>query len=74
MAKHCSELPDTAALKLINIKVDSIQGEVAESKTNTGDMRESNIEQETHVMEKRCATTDADSKIRTRCQQSKWPR
>ena len=57
-------MPDTAALKLINVNIDSIQAEVAECKTNTGDMRESNIEQEMHVGEKSCANTDADSKIK----------
>ena len=51
---------DTATLKLININIDSIQVEVAECKTKTRDMRESNIEQEMHVGEKGCANTDAD--------------
>ena len=55
-------MPDTAALKLINVNIDSIQAEVAECKTNTGDARKSNITQETHVGEKGCADTDADSK------------
>ena len=31
-------MPDTAELKLINVNIDSIQLEVAECKTNTGDM------------------------------------
>ena len=53
-------MPDTAALKLINVNIDSIQAEVAECKTNTGDMRESHIEQETYVVEKGCTNTDAD--------------
>ena len=53
-------MPDTAALKLININVDSIQTEVAEGKTNTCNMRESNIKQETHMVEKGCTNTDAD--------------
>ena len=37
--------------------------EVAECKTNTGDTRESNIEQEMHTVEKGCTNTDADSEI-----------
>ena len=49
-------MPDTAALKLININVDSIQVEVAECKTN--------IVQETHVVEKGCTNIDADSKLK----------
>ena len=57
-------MPDTAALKLINVNIDSIQAEAAECKTNTGDMGESNITQEKHVVEKGCANTDVDSKIK----------
>ena len=55
-------MPDTAVLKLINVNIDSIQAEVAECKTNTGDMRESNITQEMHVGKKGCANTETDSK------------
>ena len=47
-------MPETAALKLININTDSIQAEVLECKTN--------IEQEMHAVEKGCANTDADLK------------
>ena len=36
-------MPDTAALKLINISIDSIQAEIVECKTNSGNTRESNI-------------------------------
>ena len=57
-------MPDTATLKVINANVDSIQVEVAECKIKTGDMRELNIEQETHTVEKGCTNTDADSKIK----------
>ena len=53
-------MPDTAGLKLININIDSIQAEVAECKTNSGNTRESNIIQEIHVVEKGCANMDAD--------------
>ena len=51
---------DTAALKLINMNIDSIQAEVAQCKTNTGNMREANITQEMHVVEKGCTNMDAD--------------
>ena len=47
-------MPDTAALKLININIDPIQAEVVEGKTN--------IEQETHAVERGCANMDADLK------------
>ena len=49
-------MADTAALKLININIDSIQAEVAECKTN--------IVQEMHMVEKGCTNTDADSKFK----------
>ena len=57
-------MPDTAALKLININIDSIQVEVAECRTNTGNTRKANIEQDTHVEEKGCANTDVDFKTK----------
>ena len=63
-------MPDTAALKLINANIDYKQVEVAQCKTNTGNVREANITQETHMVEKDCANTDADSKIKQH-QQSK---
>ena len=47
---------DKAALKLININIDSIQAEMAEYKTNT--------EQEVHAVKDGCANTDADSKTK----------
>ena len=46
-------MPDTAALKLINININSIQAEVAECKTN--------IVQEMHMVGKGYTNTDADS-------------
>ena len=58
------EMPDTAALKLINISIDSIHAKISECKTNSGNARESNIMQEMHVVEKDCANMDADSKIK----------
>ena len=45
-------MPDIAALKLINISIDTIQVEMAEYKTNT--------EQEMHTVREGCANTDAD--------------
>ena len=53
-------MPDTAALKLININIDSIQADIVECKTN--------IEQETHVMEKGCANMDAE--LKNKCNQN----
>ena len=47
-------MPYTAALKSINLNIDSIQAEVAEYKTNT--------EQEMHAVAKGCTYTDTDSK------------
>ena len=49
-------MPDTGALKLINININSIQTEMVECKTN--------IEQEAKMVEKCCANTDADSKTK----------
>ena len=57
-------MPDTGAVKLININVASIQAEVAECKTNTCNVRVSNIKQEMHTVEKGCRNTGADSKIK----------
>ena len=56
MAKHCLEYPDTAALQLINVNVDSIQAEVTECKTNIG--------QEMHTVEKSCTNMDTESKTK----------
>ena len=49
-------MPDIAALKLININTDSVQGEMAEYKTN--------IKQEMHMGERGHTSTDADSKTK----------
>ena len=51
---------DIAALKLININIDSTQAEMAEYKTNTV--------QEMHAGKEGCTNTDADFKNKTRCQ------
>ena len=45
-------MPDTAALKIININIDSTQAE--ECNTNIGGTKESNTSQEVHVVEKGC--------------------
>ena len=60
------KMPDTAALHLINVNNDSLQAEAAECKTNTDNVRESNITQEMHVVETDCANMDADSKTKHR--------
>ena len=45
-------MPDTAALNIINLNIDSIQVEIAECKTD--------IEQEIHNVSKGCTNMDAD--------------
>ena len=62
MVKHCLGCQTQQHCTLININIDSIQAEEAECKTNTGNMREANIEQDMHAVEKGCANTDADFK------------
>ena len=49
-------MQDVAALKLININIDSIQAEMEEYKTNT--------EQEMHMVKEGCANTDVDLKTK----------
>ena len=56
------QMPDTAALKIINVNVDSIQAAEEEGNTNVGDAKEPNTTQEAHVGEKSCINMDADSK------------
>ena len=56
-------MPDTAALKIININIDSTQAVKGECNTNIGNAKESNITQEVHVVEKSCTNMDADSKV-----------
>ena len=56
-------MPDTAALKTININIDSIQATKEECNTNIGDPKESKTTQEGHVVEKSCTNTDADTKV-----------
>ena len=45
-------MPDTAALKISNINIDSIQTVKEECNTNIGNATESNTTQEVHVVEK----------------------
>ena len=56
-------MPDMAALKIININVDSIQAAKEECNTNIGDTKESNTTHKVHVVEKSCINMDADSKV-----------
>ena len=54
---------DTAALKIININIDSIQAVEGECNTNVGNVEESNTTQEAPVLEKSCTNMKADSKV-----------
>ena len=56
-------MPDTAALKIININIDSIQAVIEDCNTNVGDAKQSNATQGVHVVEKSCTNMDADSKV-----------
>ena len=56
-------MPDTAALKIIDINIDSIQAEKEECNANICNARESNTKQEAHVAQKSCINMDAGSKI-----------
>ena len=56
-------IPDTAALKIININVDFIQAAKKDCNTNIGNSKESNTTQESHVVEKSCTNMDAASTV-----------
>ena len=56
-------MPDTAALKITDINIDSIHAEKEECNANIGNMGESNTTQEVCVAEKICINMDADSKV-----------
>ena len=56
-------MPDTAALKIININIDSIQAAEEKSNTNSGDAGESNTTKQVPVAEKSCTNMKADSKV-----------
>ena len=55
--------PDTAALKINNINIDSIQAAEEKCNTNIGDAKEQNMKQDAHVAERSCTNMDADLKI-----------
>ena len=59
-------MPDTAALKIININIDSIQAvgmQKEECNTNIGDGKESNTRQEAHVTKEGCTNMEGDLKV-----------
>ena len=56
-------MPGTAALKRININVDSIQAVKEDCNTKIGNAKGSHTTHEMHVVEKNCTNMDADSKV-----------
>ena len=59
-------MPDTAALKIININIDSIEAASTwkeECNTNIGDAKESNTRQEAHMAKKNCTNMYEDLKV-----------
>ena len=59
-------MPDTAAINIININIDSIQAASMwkeKFNTNIDDAKKPNIRQETHVLKKSCTNMDEDFKI-----------
>ena len=56
-------MPDTAALQIININIDSIQAMKEECNTNIHSNKESNANQEAHGVEKSCTNTEVDLKV-----------
>ena len=59
-------MPDTTALKIINVKIDSVE-EASMLKencnTNIGDTKNPDFRQETHVVKESCTNMDEDLKI-----------
>ena len=55
-------MPDTAALQIININIDSIQATKEEGNINICSDIESNANQDAHGVEKSCTNTEADLK------------
>ena len=58
-------MPDTAALTIINIHIDSIEAtstQKEECNTNMGDTKESATRQEAHVVKDSCTNMDEDLK------------
>ena len=59
-------MPDTAALKIINVNIDSAQAVGTwkeECNTNIGDAKEPNTRQEVHVTKEGCTNMDGDLKV-----------
>ena len=56
-------MPETAALQIFNINIDSIQALKEECNTNIHDNKESNVNQEVHWVEKSCTNMEADLKV-----------
>ena len=59
-------MADTAAPKIINVNIDSIQAvgmQKEECNTNIDDAKESNTTQEAHVMKEGCTNMDGDLKV-----------
>ena len=58
-------MPDTAALNVINVKIDSTEAASMQKgnyNTNIGDAEKPNTRQETHVAKESCTNTDEDLK------------
>ena len=56
-------MPDTAALNIINVNIDSIEAEGTQKEncnTNISDAQTSNVKQETHGAKENCLNTDED--------------
>ena len=59
-------MPDTAALNIFNLNIDSIEAPSTWKENcskNRGDTKKPNIQQETHVAKESCINTDEDLKI-----------
>ena len=58
-------MPDTAALNIINVNIDSIEAACMQKEncnTNISDTKTSNVKQETHGAKESCTKTDEDLK------------
>ena len=59
-------IPDTAALKIINVNIDSIEAASTwkeDCNTHIGDAKESDIRQEAHVVKESCTNMGEDLKV-----------
>ena len=64
---------DTAALKIINVNIDSIEAASMwkeDCNTNIGDAKKPDIRQEAHVAKESCTNIDKDFKIATNVNRS----